>query len=319
MSERWERFCVVGVGGHARNRLIPAIQANDQTLAGVVSRKERSALPDVPVFASVDQALLALPEDTVFVLATPPAAHFEQALAILGAGRDVFVEKPAFVTVAEARQAARMATRSGALLIEGFMNRHTLAHRRYLADWAVSPPVAVDCLFTIPEAPAGTFRSEASLGSSNLYDIGAYCLAALLDVGLPLDRLMLAQVDNAGLPDRERLHFAGELGGVRVQGLTGVDAGYVNSMTLTRSDGTTLRYEPFFYGRPGPRHITTTVEGGQHKTDVFEDVNAFETILATPRAQWRSSQSDRLDRMIELTRQLERLGRTLAQIRADRL
>ncbi|MDP3802980.1 Gfo/Idh/MocA family protein [Brevundimonas sp.] len=317
MSGRWERFCVVGVGGHARNRLIPAIRANDQILVGVVSRKQPDAPPDAPVFASIEQALLALPEDTVFVLATPPAAHFEQALAILRAGCDVFVEKPAFVTAAEAREAAATATRSGALLVEGFMNRHTLTHRRYLADWAASPPVAVECVFTIPEAPANTFRSESAIGSSNLYDIGAYFLAALLDAGLPLDALTLVRVDEPGRPDRERLHFAGELGGVRVRGLIGVDAGYANSMTLTRSDGTALRYEPFVYGRPGARRVIATVEGGEHET-VVEDVNAFEAIFAAPRAQWRSSQSDRLDRMVELTRQLERLGRALAQFRADR-
>ena len=40
MSGRWERFCVVGVGSHARNRLIPAIRANGQILVGVVLTRQ---------------------------------------------------------------------------------------------------------------------------------------------------------------------------------------------------------------------------------------------------------------------------------------
>ena len=96
---RWTKFCVVGVGGHARNRVMPAIAANGQALVGVVSRRP-DADEGAPRFPTVTEAVAALPADTAFYIASPPTVHFEQAMAALEAGRDVIVEKPAFVTEA---------------------------------------------------------------------------------------------------------------------------------------------------------------------------------------------------------------------------
>ena len=310
---RWERFCVVGLGGHARTKLIPAIAANGQSLVGVVSSKAGDG--SVPVFATVEQAAAALPDDTVFVIASPPGAHFGQAMAALEQGRDVVVEKPAFVTAAEAGAAAALAERSGAVLVEGFMNRHTQTHRHFLAEWRDDPPCAVDCAFTIPAAPADTFRSDAAIPSSNLYDIASYFLSALIDAGVSLDALSLEQVDQAGRPDFERLHLRGVSRGVDLRGLIGVDAEYANTMRLTRADGSSVSYRPFFYGRPAERSIVRTRDGVERETLVADD-NAFEAMFAVPRAEWRTSQAERLGRMIELTRQLERLGADLSRFRA---
>src|SRR5687768_8951816 len=106
--ETWQRFCVVGLGGHARTKLIPAIEANGQQLAGVVTSAASSPVA-APAFTTVEQAIAALPGDTVFVIASPPGAHASQALAALAAERDVVVEKPAFVATAEAEAASEAA------------------------------------------------------------------------------------------------------------------------------------------------------------------------------------------------------------------
>ncbi|RYD68145.1 MAG: Gfo/Idh/MocA family oxidoreductase [Sphingomonadales bacterium] len=310
---RWERFCVVGLGGHARTKLIPAIEANGQSLVGVVS--SRASDGAAPVFPTVEQAAAALPEDTVFVIASPPGAHFAQVMAALERGHDVVVEKPALVTAAEASEASALANRNCAVLVEGFMNRYTRTHRHFLAEWRDDPPCAVDCAFTIPGAPAATFRSDGAIASSNLYDIASYFLSALIDAGVSLDALSLERVDHAGHPDFERLHLHGTLGGIRVRGLIGIDAEYANIMRLTRADGSSIGYRPFFYGRPAERSIVRTVNGVESEALVADD-NAFEAMFAVPRVDWLASQAERLGRMIELTRQLERLGTDLSRFRA---
>lgn len=317
MSEgRWEHFCVVGIGGHARTKLIPAIAANGQALAGIVTRKSAVELgPAVPRFASVAEAAEALPRDTAFMIASPPQAHFDQVMTALAAGHDVIVEKPAFVTAAEAGAAIAAAQAAGALLIEGFMNRHTALHRRFLADLERLRPVRIDFTFTIPQAPQGTFRSDPAIGASNLYDMGCYLLGALSDAGLPLDGLALERVEHVGQPDRELLHLAGAAGGIALRALIGVDTEYVNRLTLTVANGDALAYSPFIYGRLGERLITT-MTGGETREERLNDKNAFEAMFAVPRAAWRESQAERSTRILDLAAQLERLGATLATMRA---
>lgn len=317
MSRRWQRFCVVGIGGHARTKLIPAILANGQTLAGLVSRKAAADLPEAPLFATPEEALGGLPADTVFVIASPPTSHFGQAMTFLAAGRDVIVEKPPFVTAEEARTAVATAERAGAILVEGFMNRYTATYETFLADWAAASPVAVECSFTIPAAPAATFRVESRIGSSNLYDMASYLLAALLDAGLSLEGLSLDGVDQAGEPDRERLHLSGQLGEIAVRAIVGVDTAYVNRLSLTRADGTVLAYEPFFYGRAGPRRLSVAGQGPTRERTI-EDEDAFRSMFAIPPRAWRDAQPTHHARMISLTEQLERLGAELGRFRRAR-
>jgi UDP-2-acetamido-3-amino-2,3-dideoxy-glucuronate N-acetyltransferase len=59
------------------------------------------------------------------VIATPPATHFELARAALAAGRDVFVEKPLTLGVAQGAELVELADRLGRVLMVGHV---TLYH-----------------------------------------------------------------------------------------------------------------------------------------------------------------------------------------------
>lgn len=315
-SGQWQKVCVVGLGGHARSKLVPAIVQNGQSLVGVVTSKspDDAALPpDTPAFKTVEAAMAALPAETLFVIATPPALHLAQIMPLLSAGLDAIVEKPAFVTADDARFATLTAQASGSILVEGFMNRYTETHRQFLVDWRAFGPTELDFQFTIPNAPSGTFRSGADIGSSNLYDMGCYLLAALTDVGLPLQDLEIADISNTGKPDRELLRFAGNLDGIAVTAKVGVDAAYVNRLQLRRLDAS-ITYAPFTYGRPGPR-IIETIQGSEASSRSIDDVNAFREMLGIPRKSWLVGQAARFDQMVGVATHLERLGSDLARAR----
>jgi len=315
---RFERFCIVGLGGHARTKLIPAIAANGQTLAGVVTRQV-SALPDAPAFHTVGEAVAALPADTTFVIATPPALHSDAAMTALAAGRDVFVEKPAFVTEAQARAATDTAAASGRVLVEAFMHRHSGLYRRLLADWIWmaqrGAAKRIDIDFLIPAAPAATFRQDTAIESSALYDIGCYALSLIADLGLPLDAIRIENVAFAGDPQREVVALSGTAEGVTVCVRVGIGESYANEVSLTLDDGT-VAYAPFFYGRPSEK-IVTLRRAGETTQAKSTDGNAFEAMFATPRAHWLATQADRSAGTVAVTAALERLGRELDKIRKD--
>jgi predicted dehydrogenase len=302
---RWERFCVVGIGNHARTKLIPAIAANGQTLAALVSRQPASALPDAPLFATLDAALATLTRDTAIVIASPPAMHHAQVRAAIDAGFDVIVEKPAFVTAAQAQEVADLCTGSEAVLVEAFMQRHTGLYRRLVDFCAINPVAGLEIAFVIPAMPADTFRSDADLVASSLYDIGCYILALLDDLGLDVSPLSIGDVHAPGTI-AEAVTLTGALDGVDVKAIIGVGPDYRNSVTVRLADGSETGFHPIFYGRPGSKTMGT---------QTIEDGNAFEAMFALPREQWLADQPARLDAMIGVTAQLERLAAQLQRFR----
>ena len=318
MSGRPAGFCLVGVGGHARTKLIPAIAANGQTLRGMVSHQSPGTLPPAPVYPSIEAAAAALPSDTVFLIASPPHAHFGQAMDALNAGRDVLVEKPAFLTVGEVRSAMSEAARHNALLVEGFMHRHTRLFRRLRDAWPAmrADVAAIRIAFIVPALPEATFRQSPEIGASILYDIGCYALSLLTDLGLPLDELTIARLERPGAA-AELLHLSGQAEGPETSISIGVGPAYENAVELRRHDGSTLRYAPFFYGRPGERTITKTMPDGTAEIVTIADDNGFEAMLAISRDEWAASQPARMRDLIAVTACLERLGVELLSHRRD--
>jgi UDP-2-acetamido-3-amino-2,3-dideoxy-glucuronate N-acetyltransferase len=65
--------------------------------------------------------LLANPQIEAVVISTPAALHFSMARQALEAGKDVFVEKPLSLTVAEGEQLVKLAESRGRLLMVGHL------------------------------------------------------------------------------------------------------------------------------------------------------------------------------------------------------
>jgi predicted dehydrogenase len=302
---RWERFCIVGVGGHARTKLIPAIEANGQTIAALVSGKLPENLPCSSVFRSLNDALANLDRDVAIVIASPPSAHFDQAAAAIDAGFDVIVEKPAFLTVKEASDVIARCAVSGSILVEAFMQRHTSLYSRIIDYCASNHVVALDVAFLIPSMPPGTFRSGTEVGASGLYDIGCYVLALLDDLGLEMSGLDIVGVRNAGTMT-ELLELNGTLGGIEVNARIGVGPYYQNSVSVRLDSGSVTNFHPLFYGRQGIKAIGDTA---------IEDGNAFEAMFKVPRERWLDNQQARFKSINAVTGKLELLAKQLAALR----
>lgn len=311
----WRRFCVVGVGSHARTKLIPAILANGQELAGLVSRQPAGALPMAPLFSRLEDALAALPADTAFVLASPPAVHAVQAELVLATNRDLLVEKPAFLASAEIPAAAGRPL-VGRVIAEAFMHRYTALHAWWMRFWVErrDDVIALDATFVVPALPPETFRAEGAIGGSSLYDIGCYSVALLGDLGLDHAGLVIADVAAPGALN-ERIMLEGILDGVAVTARIGVAPNYANLVSLRLRNGDTVTTGPFFYGRPGERRIETVRSAGTDIT-ILTEGNAFRAMLARPRADWLRDQPERLVRLAAATATLERLGGELTAFRA---
>jgi predicted dehydrogenase len=131
------RVALVGCGSWGRNLLRVVSESPRATLVAVADpsalrRHEARALaPSAAIVPSLADAL-ALGVDAV-ILATSPHAHAGLVLEALGAGADVFVEKPLATRVADAERCAARAEALGRVAMVGHLLRYHPAVEALLA------------------------------------------------------------------------------------------------------------------------------------------------------------------------------------------
>jgi predicted dehydrogenase len=79
--------------------------------------KSRAQYPGLQVSGDAEQVLDS--DVDAVVIATPPVSHFELASAAIARGKDVFVEKPLVLDVAQGEQLVAQAERAGRILMVG--------------------------------------------------------------------------------------------------------------------------------------------------------------------------------------------------------
>ncbi|RMH14557.1 MAG: gfo/Idh/MocA family oxidoreductase [Planctomycetota bacterium] len=118
------RIAVLGCGGWGKNivrtlgRINAVAAVADPSEAGQATAQQ--LVPGVPVHADPG-AIFDDPAIDAVMIATPAETHYEQAKRALAAGKDVFVEKPLTIDVAESRDLVRQATVAGRILMVGHL------------------------------------------------------------------------------------------------------------------------------------------------------------------------------------------------------
>jgi predicted dehydrogenase len=125
---------IVGAGAVARKFVLGLRASAGGRAVAVCSRTEASArglastLGVPKVHATLD-ALLADPAVQAVYIASPPAAHAQQALAAIVAKKPVLVEKPFATTAADAERVAEAARQAGVFCMEAMWTRFLPALR----------------------------------------------------------------------------------------------------------------------------------------------------------------------------------------------
>ncbi len=127
------RIGLVGIGKIARDQHVPALAASSAfDLAATASRHGR--VDGVDGYPSIEAMLDARPEIEAVSLCTPPEGRFEQAIAVLRAGRHLMLEKPPSATVSEAQALAATAEKAGVTLFATWHSREA-AEVDAARDW----------------------------------------------------------------------------------------------------------------------------------------------------------------------------------------
>lgn len=136
------------------------------------TREEIAArYPDIPAYA--DHADMMASDVRAIVVATPAFTHAKLAIEALRAGKDVFVEKPFALTVADAESVVKEAEAAGRLLMVG----HLLLYQPavvWLREFLSSGRIGWVASLYQDRLNLGTVRTvENSLWSLGVHDVAA--------------------------------------------------------------------------------------------------------------------------------------------------
>jgi predicted dehydrogenase len=187
-------------------------------LRAVASRSERRGreFADVEGFETAFgnlRDLLGDADTDIVYIATPPATHADIAIAAVGAGKHVLIEKPMAVDAATATAIAAAARRARRFAMEGMWMRFSPAYTSLLADvHRIGTAKAVRATFGIPFGASDSRQWSTGKGSSTLLDQAIYGVTLARDVlGEPVDIVGTADVreDGVDLTAELTLHFSG--------------------------------------------------------------------------------------------------------------
>ncbi|MDZ5473642.1 Gfo/Idh/MocA family oxidoreductase [Bacillus sp. 31A1R] len=203
---------LVGFGFAAKVFHLPhLVQSTKYEVVGIVSSsgasKEHQDVRNVPVYSTLDEAL-SQSNATLYIITTPSDMHFNMLKQCIQAGKDVLVEKPAFLTVEEGGELITLLKNSRSVVSvhqnrrwDGdFLTIQKLLKEKTLGDWKVLEsrfdrfrPVIRD-----------RWREQPGPGSGVLYDLGSHLIDQALNLFGEPDSLyaeVLTQRENAQTDD----------------------------------------------------------------------------------------------------------------------
>lgn len=205
------RVALIGYGFAGRVFHAPLIRAVEGlSLDFVASRDAAKVHADLPDVEVIDDPLRAAadPRADLVVIASPNDSHVPLARAALLAGRNVVVDKPFTLSLADALDLAAIAADSGRLL-SVFQNRRWdtdfLAIRDAIESGLIGEPMHIESrIERFRPDVRDRWREQAGLGSGVLWDLGPHVVdQVLLLLGRP-DRVFAstaAQRDGAQTDD----------------------------------------------------------------------------------------------------------------------
>ena len=282
-------YCVVGLGRHAENRIIPAIIKSKNILWGIVT-KRRVNSNKVKYFHSLNRALKNCPINTVFIVCNEPLNHSRDAQKILKCGFNVLIEKPMFLTSRELKRASSL-NRSH-FFYECFMYKFSLMNKKIKKFLNNKINIKkIDIIFTIPELPRGSYRDCKSISASSIYDMGCYPFSFINEYNISVSELKLMKVNFKGIKTKE-LFFIKCLGKLNNKKFLisikfGVNKTYINQISITKSDNMKFIFKPFFHGRPVKKTINAYKNNNLFTKETFTDKDAFYHMYNQKISNWQ--------------------------------
>lgn len=181
------RWGVIGAGGIADRRTLPGMMLSDEAeLVAVMEINEELAEKLRAKYGAKraytdHKALLADPEVDVVYIASPVNCHKEQAIDAARAKKDILLEKPICLDIADGEEVLRVCKEEGVKIATGFLMRFSAINskiREIVRSGKLGQLVSVRAQFACwyPEMEGAWRQVKALSGGGSLMDMGVHCI-----------------------------------------------------------------------------------------------------------------------------------------------
>ena len=186
------KWCIIGAGGIADRRTIPALKkdASNELVAVMDKNVETAKLIGekygVKYYTDPDQMLSEVECDAVYI-GTPVACHYDQAMTVLKHDKHLFIEKPLAIDSKTSKKIVEAYKAKGKLITVGYMMKYHNLHKKakeIIALDGIGKVVDVRAQFSCwyPDIQ-GAWRQNKKLGGGGaLMDLSVHCIELIEDI-----------------------------------------------------------------------------------------------------------------------------------------
>lgn len=273
------KVCIVGLGNHAKTKIIPALKSISSSELAVVTSQKDFHDTNVRIFENLNSAISNLGKDYFFYISTPPSSHFEIARSLMINEFNCLIEKPVFLNCDELTEIITIANNHATCFYECFMYKFGKIYLEFKKTFLKNRDKikSLEINFCIPKIPDKTFRSNKNIESSLIYDIGCYPVSLINEIS-DKKNINLISVDNYGNMKKEKFYVKGNIKNIDLKITFGVDNSYENYVMINFENSKTIKFEYFFYGRELDKKIINTTACKEQITNI-SDGNLFKKML----------------------------------------
>jgi predicted dehydrogenase len=213
---------------HSNYFTVGAIWGHDRAKAEAVARDHH-----IPIATDQLAQILELPQIQVVSITTPPFLHYEQAKAVLLAGKHIFLEKPVTLKVQEAEELAEIAHARNLIIGVDFEFR-AVPQWRYFRDLLTEDKVGRLRLVTLQWLVSGRANPDRLWNWYSQKSLGGGALGALASHSFDYVRWLFGEVRRISAQLSTGIKFRPDHRGIAQP----VDSDDSCSLMLELTDGT---------------------------------------------------------------------------------
>jgi hypothetical protein len=270
-----KKVCIVGYGPHVEKTIIPSLSLKKKNIK-IISSK--SKVKNFDVFPNIKTALKKINKDHVIFNATPPKVHFETSKLILNMGFNLIIEKPICLNTKQLTQLKMLSEKQGLFIFENMMyfySKQFSIFEKYILDKSKINSIKLN--FFIPNFNKDSFRSNTSLNSSLLYDVGCYPFSLISYLGFEMKDFNIIYKFKNKILNYLKIDFTSKK--IKFFVKIGFFYNYENFLELIYSDKTKVRFNYFFYGKKMKKKNEITLPNLKKKIFIVNDYNVFKKIF----------------------------------------
>lgn len=279
-------YCIVGIGRHAKTRVIPSIINSKANLIATVSSQKNNFV--VPNYKSLNCAIKNLPKNTIFYLCTPYFIRQKQIIFCLKNSFNVISEKPIFTELKYLNKSLFFLKHKKLFLYENLIYENTLAYQKLIKIYKNQKDkiIRINLNFLIPSFPKKTFRDRYKIDKNIVYDIGCYPISLLTKLNFNLNIFKLSFTRSKS--NKNILIFNLFRKSLRIKIRIGLSSKYQNNVQFHEYKKKYL-INYFFYGLSKRKTIKTKVNNQLVKKDIYNDKNSFNNLFAKDKKYYKSN------------------------------